>query len=128
MDQTALIRRPLRLNIFLEEIDMFKKLLLAALIFLFSVSMAVAGCIIPKDSGVMMFFSGGLSRTSPTIDRPVKEVDKQPTAELLTRFSANAGEDWTDGVVVLDEGYALYLLVHRGDLVGECDIIETEMQ
>lgn len=101
---------------------MFKKLLLAVLIFMFSVSIAVAGCIIPENTNVMMFTQGGMSRTSPTIDRPVVEALEQPTSELLVEFSANAGEDWTDGVTVLDEDHGIYLLVHRKDLVGECEV------
>ena len=101
---------------------MFKQLLLAVLIFMFSVSMAVAGCIIPENTGVMMFTSLGMQRTSPSMDRPVVEASDQPPAELLVEFSANANEDWTDGVVVLDEAHGMYLLVHNKDLVGECEV------
>ena len=107
---------------------MFKRLFLAVLIVLFSASMAVAGCILPQDTEVMMFVEGGMNKTAPTMDRPVKEVNFQPTEEMLADFSANSGEDWTDGVVVLDEDFAIYLMVHEKDLVGECDIIETEMK
>lgn len=107
---------------------MFKKLFLTVLIILFSASVAIAGCILPAETGVMMFVEGGMTRSAPTIDRPVKEVDLQPTEEMLTEFSANSGEDWTDGVVVLDEGHALYLMVHKKDLVGECDVIKIEME
>jgi len=107
---------------------MLKQLFLAVLIVLFSVSMAVAGCILPAETGIMMFTEGGMSRTAPAMDRPVKEADLQPTTEVLVEFSANSGEDWTDGVVVFDEDYVVYLMVHRGDLVGECEVIETEMK
>ncbi len=101
---------------------MFKQLILTVLILMFSVSMAVAGCILPAETGVMMFTKGGMSRTAPQIDRPVVEVSDQPEAALLVEFSANANEDWTDGVVVLDEDHGIYLLVHRKDLVGECEV------
>ena len=75
-----------------------------------------------------MFVAGGMNRTAPSIDRPVVEVDLQPTAEMLAEFSLNSKEDWTDGVVVLDEQHAIYLMVHRGDLVGECDVIKINME
>jgi hypothetical protein len=107
---------------------MLKKLFLAVLIVLFSVSVAVAGCILPAETEVMMFVDGGMNRTAPSIDRPVKEVDLQPTVEMLIEFSANSGEDWTDGIVVLDEQHAIYLMVHVGDLVGECDVIKIKME
>ncbi len=107
---------------------MLKKLFLAILIVLFSASMAAAGCILPAETGVLMFVEGGMTRTTPSVDRPVKEVDLQPTAEMLAEFSLNSREDWTDGVVVLDEGHALYIMVHRKDLVGECDVIKIEME
>ncbi len=63
---------------------MFKQLLLAVLILMFSVSMAVAGCVLPKDIGVMLFTEMGMSRTSAGMDRTVLEVSDQPPAELLS--------------------------------------------
>ena len=113
-------------KLFYKEIQMIKQLLLAALILVFSVSLAVAGCMLPKDTGVMMFTQGGMSRTTPSVDRPVVEVSEQPTAEMLAEFSNNAKEDWTDGVVVFDKDHVLFLLVHKKDLQGECEILEME--
>ena len=69
-----------------------------------------------------MFTQNGMSRTTPTIDRPVVEVSLQPTLDMLIEFSGKANEDWTDGVTVLDEQHAIFLLVHRKDLVGECEV------
>ena len=107
---------------------MFKQLLLTVLILMFSVSMAVAGCIVPENTDVMLFTEFGMSRTTPTTDRPVKEVSPQPEPTLLKEFSDNADEDWTDGVIILDEELAIYLLVHKKDIVGECEIVEVDMK
>ena len=93
---------------------------------MFSISIAVAGCIIPKGTDVMLFTRNGMSPTAPTIDRPVVESKEQPKPELLKDFSENAGQDWSDGVVVFDRDYVIYILVHRRDLVGECEIAENE--
>ena len=105
---------------------MFKQLILAIVIFVFSVSIAVAGCIIPQGTDVMMFTRGGMSPTIAPIDRPVVESKEQASAELLKEFSAGAGEDWTDGIIVFDKDYVIYLLIHKKDLVGECEVEETK--
>ena len=105
---------------------MFKQLVLATVIFVFSISIAVAGCVLPKDTAVMLFTQGGMSPTAPTTDRPVMETSKQPTAETLKQFSDGAGQDWTDAVVVFDADFVIYVLVHKKDLVGECEVIEVE--
>jgi hypothetical protein len=102
---------------------MLNKLFLAVLIVLFSVSMAAAGCILPAQTGVMMFVEGGMQRTAPSVDRPVKEVELQPTEKMLSEFSTNSREDWTDGIVILDEDHAIYLMAHKKDLIGYCDVI-----
>lgn len=107
---------------------MLNKLFLAVLIVLFSVSMAVAGCILPAETGVLMFVQGGMKFTAPSVDRPVKEVELQPTEEMLTEFSTNSRANWMDAVVVIDEDYAIYLMVHKKDLVGECDVIKIGME
>ena len=105
---------------------MFKQLVLAIVIFVFSVSIAVAGCILPKDTVVMLFTQRGMSATFPPTDRPLVEIKEQPTAEMLKEFSDGAGEDWTDGVVMFDKEFVIYVLVHKKDLVGECEVIEVE--
>ena len=52
----------------------------------------------------------------------------QPTTEMLMEFSGNAGVDWADGVVVLDEDHAIYLLVHKKDLIGKCEIVKVDTE
>jgi len=93
---------------------------------MFSVSAAVAGCIIPKGTDVMMFTQQGTSPTVPPTDRPVIESKMQPDQKILKNFSEDIGQDWTDGVIVFDKEFVIYVLVHRGDLVGECEVSETE--
>ena len=35
-------------------------------------------------------------------------------------------DDFSDGVVVFDEDDGVYVLVHKGDLKGECEILKNE--
>jgi len=105
---------------------MFKQLILAIVIFVFSISIAVAGCIIPQGTAVMMFTHEGMSPTIPPMDRPVVESKKQAMPEVLKEFSDGVGEDWTDGIIVFDKDYVIYLLIHKKDLVGECEVEETQ--
>jgi len=59
----------------------------------------------------------------PLNDRTVEISKLQPTEEQLVDFSKAVGEDWTNGVVVIDEN--MNILVHKSDLKCEGDELKN---
>lgn len=97
------IKTPLRMTIY------------TVIMFFLMIAIAVAGCIVPSGTVAMLATPNGMTKVFAQVDVNVNIEQEQPPAEILKQFSQNAGEDWTDAVVVTDEnGY--HLLVHRGDL------------
>ena len=105
---------------------MIKKLLLAVLIFMFSVSMAAAGCILTDGSLVYLFTPDGMVAAQVPGDQEVVLLDEQPPADILMNFGLSIREDWSDGVAVYDKGYNVTSLVHANDLEGECEVKKME--
>lgn len=105
---------------------MIKKVLAIATMIIFLVAPAL-GCILPGGTQVYLFQSPGMQPGAPSTDQEVIVMGEQPPAEMLEGFGGMSGdEDWSDGIAVYDEDDGLYILVHKKDLQGECEVLNLE--
>lgn len=105
---------------------MLKKLIAGIILVLFLVIPAFP-CELPMGTKVIISTPQGIRFTSPMNDRTVEPIEVQPTINALTNVSKNVGEDWTDGVVVLDEAANAHVLVHKSDLIP-CEDKQTKKE
>ena len=102
---------------------MIKRIILTAILVLCLAAPAL-GCFLPGGLGVYIFTPQGVIAAEVPMDIEVVLIQKQPSTEQLKEFSEMVNQNWSDGVVVLDGANNVLVLVHEGNLVGECETLE----
>lgn len=98
---------------------MIKQLVLTIVIYLCMTVAAIASCIVPEGTIVVVFTPQGGKQVKIYKDVEVGIIEKQPSVADLAQLSLKAKEDWTDAVIVKDRN-GITLLVHKKDLT-KCD-------
>jgi len=106
---------------------MIKKILISIILVLFSYSIAL-GCFLPDGLNVWVVSPQGMMRGVVPGNQDVVRPDEQPTQEQMITFGnlPDVNEDFSDGVIVYDEDEQVHVLVHEGDLVGECEVLKKD--